>query len=153
MIINHEECNEGRQTYMPHHSTSRVTHTHDSRHASAVYVYVICTNVQSASSFLFFPSIFTMAVQRRQQSDRCRQLVPCLTFGSSLAFLLAFHVRADDESERPSLWRRVAQGPDGLETLDKVLFGVVILLAFELLDFITKNYGSMCMLLSLPSPF
>jgi hypothetical protein len=40
------------------------------------------------------------------------------------------------------LWNRIAQGPDALQPLDKILFGVVILLAFELLDFLTKSSGS-----------
>jgi hypothetical protein len=39
-------------------------------------------------------------------------------------------------------WKRIAQGPDALQPLDKILFGVVILLAFELLDFLTKSSGS-----------
>lgn len=39
-------------------------------------------------------------------------------------------------------WNRIAQGPEALQPLDKILFGVVILLAFELLDFLTKSSGS-----------
>ena len=87
---------------------------------------------------------------------------------ANLCLILCFHVHAvaytrendTDESRNNAynttttsssssslwwqFWSRIAQGggPDALQPLDKILFGVVILLAFELLDFLTKSSGS-----------
>jgi hypothetical protein len=65
--------------------------------------------------------------------------------------MLGYHVKADrnrsnaDESRRAtfssSFWDRVQLGPSALETLDKILFAAMILMAFELLDYISKNFG------------
>jgi len=66
--------------------------------------------------------------------------------------LVVHHVQADrnqsfaDESllHTPyyvSLWDRVKAGPNALTTLDKILFGALILLAFELLDYISGHLG------------
>lgn len=42
-----------------------------------------------------------------------------------------------------SLWERLkTDGPQALTQMDYVLFTVLMLLAFELLDFVTKNSGS-----------
>jgi sterol desaturase/sphingolipid hydroxylase (fatty acid hydroxylase superfamily) len=60
----------------------------------------------------------------------------------------AYNTTTTSSSSSSSLWwqfwSRIAQGggPDALQPLDKILFGVVILLAFELLDFLTKSSGS-----------
>jgi hypothetical protein len=71
-------------------------------------------------------------------------VAPYIAFVANAVFLLGFHVHADttDLSEAATLWDRLQQGPDALNALDKVLFGVLILLAFELLDFITTHSGS-----------
>jgi hypothetical protein len=70
--------------------------------------------------------------------------------------MLSYHVKAEadrnqsdsDESRGratfssgSSFWDRVQLGPNALETLDKILFGALILMAFELLDYISKNFG------------
>jgi sterol desaturase/sphingolipid hydroxylase (fatty acid hydroxylase superfamily) len=66
--------------------------------------------------------------------------------------LLRFHVQADrnesfsEESGIPagsftSLWDRVKAGPNALTTIDKILFGALILMAFELLDYISGHVG------------
>lgn len=65
--------------------------------------------------------------------------------------MVLHHVKADrnqsfaDESlvKTPitTLWVRVQAGPNALTTLDKILFGALILLAFELLDYISGHLG------------
>ena len=66
--------------------------------------------------------------------------------------MLGYHVKADrnesfaNESPRNdashiSLLDRVQAGPNALTTLDKILFGALILLAFELLDYISAHLG------------
>lgn len=69
---------------------------------------------------------------------------PYVAFVANAVFLLGFHAHADaSEATAPeTLLDRLSQGPDALNTLDKLLFGVLILLAFELLDFITSHSGS-----------
>jgi hypothetical protein len=72
-------------------------------------------------------------------------VAPYVTFVAYTVFLLGVHVHLDREklSEHAStLWDRLQEGPEALNGLDKVLFGVLILLAFELLDFITNHSGS-----------
>jgi len=61
--------------------------------------------------------------------------------------LLTFHVviakkasRADDDAPTPST-SSTTDFPV-FSALDKILFGVLVLMAFELLDFLTKNSGS-----------
>lgn len=76
-------------------------------------------------------------------------------FGSHLALLLAAHqVTAEsttnstttttDEESLGACWERVrVEGPLALvEPRDQILFVAVLLLAFELLDFLSKNSGS-----------
>jgi sterol desaturase/sphingolipid hydroxylase (fatty acid hydroxylase superfamily) len=62
--------------------------------------------------------------------------------------LLVFHVHAEninDEDQVKSplriFWNHIVSGPENWTAADKGLFGALILLAFELLNFITKNYG------------
>jgi hypothetical protein len=72
-------------------------------------------------------------------------VAPYVAFMASTVFLLGFHVHADTENlseATATLWDRLQQGPEALNALDKVLFGVLILLSFELLDFITYHSGS-----------
>jgi hypothetical protein len=78
--------------------------------------------------------------------NRMIGVAPYVAFVASTVFLLGFHFHADTEnlSEANTLWDRLQQGPEALNALDKVLFGVLILLAFELLDFITNHSGSKC---------
>jgi hypothetical protein len=68
---------------------------------------------------------------------------PYVAFAANAVFLLGYHVHADTEDvSEATLWDRFQQGPDAVNGLDKVLFGVLILLAFELLDFLTNHSGS-----------
>lgn len=66
--------------------------------------------------------------------------------------MLGYHVKADrnqsfaDESGMHdktfiSFWDRIQAGPNALTTLDKILFGALILMAFELLDYISGHVG------------
>lgn len=73
------------------------------------------------------------------------------SFGSFLLsgiLLLSYHVCAEsgtsfDSQRHPwsLFWDRLNDGPDALTTLDKLLFGALMLLAFEVLDFISKHSG------------
>jgi sterol desaturase/sphingolipid hydroxylase (fatty acid hydroxylase superfamily) len=85
-----------------------------------------------------------MALPRRRISDRVVRVVPYLNFALSAIFLLSFHVYAADTltSDNATLRERLRKGPEALEPLDKVLFAVLILLSFELLDFFSKHSGS-----------
>jgi hypothetical protein len=86
-----------------------------------------------------------MRKRRASTMDKMIGVAPYIAFVANTVFLLGFHVHADTEklSEGTStLWDRLQQGPEALNALDKVLFGVLILLAFELLDFITNHSGS-----------
>jgi hypothetical protein len=98
-------------------------------------------------------------------------VIPVSSFIVNLCLILCFHVHAvayrengDEDNNNNTattllqssettptttttslwwqFWNRIAQGPEALQPLDKILFGVVILLAFELLDFLTKSSGS-----------
>jgi hypothetical protein len=70
-------------------------------------------------------------------------VAPYVAFVANAVFLLGYHVHADtDDFSEATLWDRLQQGPDAVNALDKVLFGVLILLAFELLDFLTNHSGS-----------
>ena len=40
-----------------------------------------------------------------------------------------------------SLWKRIINGPSYLTTMDKILFGVLVLLGMELLNYISSNIG------------
>lgn len=86
------------------------------------------------------------AVKRQQRASNMNLMVgvaPYVAFAANAVFLLGFHVHADTEDlSEATLWDRLQQGPDALNALDKVLFGVLILLAFELLDYITNHSGS-----------
>jgi hypothetical protein len=84
-----------------------------------------------------------MALPRRRISDRVVRVVPYLNFSLSAIFLLSFHVYAADTltSDNATLRERLRKGPEALEPLDKVLFAVLILLSFELLDFFSKHSG------------
>jgi hypothetical protein len=88
----------------------------------------------------------TMAAIRQRQATTMNRMIgatPYVAFVANTIFLLGFHVHADTESlPEATLWDRLLQGPEALNALDKVLFGVLILLAFELLDFITNHSGS-----------
>jgi hypothetical protein len=81
----------------------------------------------------------TMTMTARRASS-----VPILCHVSFLwnaLFLLSAHVLASHETPA-SFWDRLRLGPEGLTTMDLVFFSAVILLAFEALDFISKNSGS-----------
>ena len=41
----------------------------------------------------------------------------------------------------PTVWDHAQAGPNALTTLDKILFGALILMAFELLDYISSHLG------------
>lgn len=70
-------------------------------------------------------------------------VTPYVAFAANAVFMLGYHVHADAENlSESTLWDRLQKGPDAINSLDKVLFGVLILLAFELLDFITSHSGS-----------
>ena len=64
--------------------------------------------------------------------------------------MLAYHVQADaeylaknaGESNEAPFFQRVQDGPFGFSTLDKVLFGAFVLMAFELLQFAVHGSGS-----------
>jgi len=90
-----------------------------------------------------------MEPQRQSQWIR---LAPPITMVMYGILMVAHHVQADrNESflanESPlcthyvSAWDRVKAGPNALTTLDKILFGALILLAFELLDYISGHLG------------
>ena len=89
-----------------------------------------------------------MAAMRQRQLSTMNSITgiaPYVAFVANTVFLLGFHVHADTENlseATATLWDRLQQGPEALNTLDKVLFGVLILIAFELLDFITIHSGS-----------
>ena len=40
-----------------------------------------------------------------------------------------------------TLWERIVSGPSNLTTMDKILFGVLVLLGMELLNYISSNLG------------
>ena len=40
-----------------------------------------------------------------------------------------------------TLWERIISGPTNLTTMDKLLFGVLVLLGMELLNYISSNLG------------
>lgn len=70
--------------------------------------------------------------------------LPLICFLSSGVVMTLYHhwFEPSTSTTSSSLYQRVAeQGPDALTTLDKILFVSVILLAFELLDFITRHSG------------
>ncbi|GKY94605.1 hypothetical protein MPSEU_000426000 [Mayamaea pseudoterrestris] len=70
------------------------------------------------------------------------------TFLLSGLLLIQYHVHAaasvvsdsSDQHEVPSK-ERVHEGADAFNALDKLLFGVLMLIAFELLDYITRHSG------------
>ena len=80
-------------------------------------------------------------------------LAPPATMVVYAMLMMGYHVNADrnesipDESRVYSqshympLWDRIKSGPDSLTTLDKILFGGLILLAFEFLNFSARNMG------------
>ena len=67
--------------------------------------------------------------------------------------MVVHHVQADrnesfstdsprkNNTAAPTVWDRVQAGPNALTTLDKILFGALILMAFELLDYISSHLG------------
>jgi len=89
-----------------------------------------------------------------------RRLRQAAVYGSVSLFLfntvalLTYHVvvarpavfTADDEEEVDL----IADFP-AFSAIDKILFGVLVLMAFELLDFLTKNSGSKFSLVMLPA--
>ena len=74
--------------------------------------------------------------------------------GGVSSFLLAalvlvqFHIRTEAAvivgDGEPSFSERIRKGPAGLTILDKILFGALMLIAFEVLDYITKHVGRKC---------
>lgn len=88
-----------------------------------------------------------MESQRGPQWMRLAPPVVMVVYG---VLMVAHHVKADrnqsfaDETSmtKPiTLLDRVQGGPNALTTLDKILFGALILLAFELLDYISGHVG------------
>jgi hypothetical protein len=84
-----------------------------------------------------------------------------LAFAVSASLLLSFHVAADSKkssSSSPredefSFYERVRRGPQALEPVDKLLFGTLILLAFELLNYLARHSGRTFLFrLPLPKP-
>ncbi|CAB9504525.1 Methylsterol monooxygenase 1 [Seminavis robusta] len=78
----------------------------------------------------------------RQSANNDSRPSPLRFLGTALAFsvlLLAFHVKAD--TEVPQFHQRVQASPFEFSTLDFILFGAFILLAFELLQFLVQNSG------------
>eukprot|EP00980_Cylindrotheca_fusiformis_P011634 scaffold2751_cov131-Cylindrotheca_fusiformis.AAC.1 len=58
--------------------------------------------------------------------------------------ILTCHVQADDNvvgSSERGLLDRIMLGPDYFTTMDKVLFGIIILLAMEALNYIAHKSG------------
>jgi hypothetical protein len=55
------------------------------------------------------------------------------------------HVRADDftviDGFLPRFWERLQAGPHAFNLLDKLFFGALMLLSFEVLDYISKHCG------------
>ena len=91
-----------------------------------------------------------------EQRRKLNFFVPLLIFGANAAFVVLCHSLCSDylnhassssSSSSPSigniiaLVERLKEGPDSLLTLDKVFFFVLLLLAFELLNYITENSG------------
>ena len=70
------------------------------------------------------------------------------SFVLAALFLVQYHIRVDAAvifgDHEPSFAERMREGPTSLTTLDKILFGVLMLIAFELLDYITKHIGRKC---------
>lgn len=64
-------------------------------------------------------------------------IAPFLAFFFNTVLLLAYHVRA--EPQESSLWTRL--NPDHWNARDAILFVVLMLMSFELLDFLVKNSG------------
>lgn len=94
----------------------------------------------------------TMTKMEHHRTPRWKTLAPPFTMGIYSVLMLGYHVKADrnlsiaDESRAYgnsylSFWDRVRFGPDAFTTLDKILFGALILMAFEFLDFVSKNFG------------
>ena len=76
-------------------------------------------------------------------SPRVARTASVATFLVNAWALLAYHVyAAPEETESSTFWDRIQQGPQGLNTLDKVLVGALVTLAFELLDYSCKHSGS-----------
>jgi hypothetical protein len=74
-------------------------------------------------------------------------------FCISATFLLTFHVTADQSSSVPphddaagnfTFYERIQRGPEALHSVDKILFCSLILLAFELLNYLTQHSGRTC---------
>lgn len=86
--------------------------------------------------------------RRRQIHKSSTMLSPVMSaFCISAAFLLTFHVTAEDSSfSSPrgggsGFYERVQRGPEALHSVDKILFCSLILLAFELLNYLTQHSG------------
>lgn len=81
------------------------------------------------------------------ENDMRRQsIIPSslLFFTLSALEILFIHVAADSPqstSWTDEFWQRLRAGPNALLPIDKILFGSLILLAFELLDFLAKHSG------------
>jgi hypothetical protein len=51
------------------------------------------------------------------------------------------HVRAEDAIHQMPFLRRLQQGPDGLTMLDLLLFGVVVMIGFEIMSYVALHTG------------
>jgi hypothetical protein len=78
-------------------------------------------------------------------------LLPVLSsFFISATLLLTFHVTAEQSSTFPphdggfTFFERIQRGPEALHSVDKILFCSLILLAFELLNYLTQHSGRTC---------
>jgi hypothetical protein len=82
-----------------------------------------------------------LQIERRSLS----RVMSILGFFVNAVFLLAYHVYAEDTNEdekNSTLFGRLRQGgPAALTTLDLILCGVLVLLGFELLDYISQHSG------------
>lgn len=81
-------------------------------------------------------------------------IAPVLSaFCISATFLLTFHVTAEPSSSSDpvhedgggnTFYERIQRGPEALHSVDKILFCSLILLAFELLNYLTQHSGRTC---------
>lgn len=60
---------------------------------------------------------------------------------SYIVTVTTIHVRAEDTFNQMSFARRLQQGPDGLTMLDLLLFGVVVMIGFEIMSYVALHTG------------
>jgi len=68
-----------------------------------------------------------------------------LSYGAFTVLFQMIHVRAQAGEYTESFYDRIIGGPSHLTTLEKVLLGLFVTVAFEFLDFCAKSCGSMCL--------